>query len=195
MRPFRMFLATGFVTLLAIPALADSPLPDGWIRAGSAPKDYEMGSDPSAAHSGKAGGYLKSITDHTGGFGTLMQQCKGERFLGKRVRLSGWVKSENVTDWAGLWMRVDGTDEQMLAFDNMHGRPIKGTSAWKRYEIVLDVAPDAKDIAFGILLSGPGEVWVDDVVFEVVDKGVALTLPGETQTLADNPVNLDFESK
>src|SRR5262249_14237172 len=169
-----------------------SDLPNGWIRAGSAPKDYDMGTDSSAAHTGKTSGYLKSKTDQTTGFGTLMQQCKADRFHGKRVRMSAWVKSENVSDWAGMWMRVDGPDH-MLAFDNMQGRPIKGTGSWTKYDIVLDVAPDAKDIAFGVLLSGDGEVWLDDFSFEVVDKKVPLTAPGSTAAVADNPVNPDLQ--
>ena len=43
-------------------------------------------------------------------------------------------------------MRVDGGDGQILSFDNMHSRPIKGTKDWKQYQITLDV-PDgaAKD--------------------------------------------------
>jgi hypothetical protein len=41
--------------------------------------------------------------------------------------------------------------------------------------VVLDVGADAKRIALGALLSGEGRIWVDDVVFEVVDDSVALT--------------------
>jgi hypothetical protein len=153
-----------------------------------------MGTDPSAAHTGKAGAYLKSKTPEAGGFGTFMQICKAAPFHGKRVRMSGWVKSAGVEKWAGLWMRVDGLDpSRHLAFDNMQGRPIKGTSPWTRYEIVLDVAPEARDIAFGILLSGAGGVWVDDIAFEVVDKTVALTAGAPSEEYADNPMNLDFE--
>jgi hypothetical protein len=58
--------------------------------------------------------------------------------------------------WAGLWMRVDGQEPKMLAFDNMQGRPIQGTTAWKRYEVILDVDPQATAIAFGILWTRRG---------------------------------------
>ena len=36
--------------------------------------------------------------------------------------------------WAGLWMRVD-KGKDMVAFDNMQDRPIKGTTDWQRYYI------------------------------------------------------------
>ena len=186
------------VAALAAVAVPDASgaslgLPDGWIRAGSAPADYAMGADQSVFHAGKASGYLKSKVVKPAGFGTLMQQCKADQFHGKRVRLSAWVKSDSVVSWAGLWMRVDGPEAKMLAFDNMESRPIKGTSGWTQYRIVLDVAPEAKDIAFGILLDGAGGVWLDDLTFEIVDPSVPTTGTGMGGELAAAPKNLDFE--
>jgi len=57
----------------------------------------------------------------------------------------------------------------------MEDRPIKGTHDWTRYEIVLDVAPDAGSMLFGLLLHGAGKVWLDDVTFDVVDTRVPTT--------------------
>ena len=46
--------------------------------------------------------------------------------LGKRVRMTGLVKSENVASWAGLWLRVDQSgSQQPLSFDNMGDSRIK----------------------------------------------------------------------
>jgi hypothetical protein len=168
-------------------------LPDGWIRAGNAPADFDMGTDQTIVHAGKASGYLKSKVAKPAGFGTLMQLCTGAQFLGKRVRLSAWIKSDSVAGWAGLWMRVDGPDAKMLAFDNMQSRPIKGTSGWTQNNIVLDVAPNAKDIAFGVLLDGTGAVWFDDISFEIVDHNVPTTGQGVGSEVASVPRNLDFE--
>jgi hypothetical protein len=94
------------------------------------------------------------------------------------VRFNRSVKTENVQRWAGLWMRVDKGKDSM-AFDNMHNRPIKGTTAWQNYEGVLDVPPDATAISLGILLEGTGAVWLDRVSVEVVGP--------------EGPVNLGFE--
>jgi hypothetical protein len=73
-------------------------------------------------------------------------------------------------------MRVDGAGS-LLAFDNMQNRPIKGTTDWKRYDVVLDVPPEAKALAFGLLLAGNGQIWFDDLRLEVVDRSVAVTMP------------------
>jgi hypothetical protein len=176
-------------------ALAADAIPNGWIKAGSQPAEYEMGIDSSIHHGGRASGYVKAITKDLHGFGTLMQTAGPGQYLGKRVRLSAFVKADMVSQWAGVWMRVDGPPEgnqpKLLAFDNMQSRPIKGTIDWTRVEIVLDVPNDAKDIAFGILLSGDGEVWLDDLTFEVVSTTVPVT--GRTPLVTTTPTNLDFE--
>lgn len=127
----------------------------GWFNAGSKPKSYEMGIDKGAGQDGKNAATIKSIEKKIDGFGTLMQQSKPEKYLGKRVRMTGFVKSENVEEWAGLWLRVDqAASQQSLSFDNMGDRPIKGTTGWTKYVIVLDVPANASLIAYGALCMG-----------------------------------------
>lgn len=188
-----LFVAAFAVTNLHA-ADVGTALRGGWIRAGSAPGDFDMGTDPAVAHSGKTSGFIKSKVAKPAGFGTLMQMAKAEPFHGKRVRMTAWAKSSDVANWAGLWMRVDGADKNRpLAFDNMQTRPIKGSSEWTQHQVVLDVAPEATDIGFGILLDGPGGVWLDDVKFEVVDRSVPTTGMSAGGSLAGKPGNLDFE--
>ena len=79
----------------------------------------------------------------------------------------------------------------MVAFDNMQDRSIKGTTDWRRYEVVLDVPKDATGIALGILLTGTGEVWLNGARFEVVGSDVAVT-GSNYGKIPDKPVNLDF---
>jgi hypothetical protein len=162
------------VTVLAITLLAfnwSTDLPEGWFAAGSHPKDYDMGKDSKTTHSGKASAYVHSNKESIGGFGTLMQMVQADKFLGQRVRMIGYIKAENVTGWAGMWMRVDGKADKTksLSFDNMQNRSITGTTDWKKCEIVLDVPAESSAIAFGVLLNGTGKVWFDDVSFEKVD--------------------------
>ena len=168
--------------------------PKGWLAAGSNPKDYDMSIDRSISHSGKASASLKSVVSNTDGFGTLMQMFKADAFRGKRVRMSGYVMSKEVKDWAGLWLRVDGSQGgEILAFDNMQDRPIKGTTDWAKYEIVLDVPEQSQAVAFGLLLTGRGQVWMDGLKFEVVAKDVATTGGRATEGVSKAPTNLDFE--
>ena len=99
-----------------------SHAPAGWLLAGSKPANYDTGIDRSAMNNGQPSAFLRSTVASTGGFGTLMQSINAGDYAGKRVRLRAWVKSQNVVEWAGVWMRVD-KDKTAVAFDNMQNRP------------------------------------------------------------------------
>jgi len=170
----------------------DDRPPPGWYLAGSDPDDYRVGIDAEAAHSGSRSGFIAS-GPYPRGFGTLTQAFRADRFRGARLRLSACIRADAVERRAGLWMRVDDADDETLAFDNMQDRPISGTLDWRTYQVVLDVSPDAEAIAFGVLLEGPGRVWLHDVAFDVVGDDVPAT--GErTEPLPLEPVNLDFSA-
>lgn len=67
-------------------------------------------------------------------------------------------------------VRVDDALHDVLQFDNMGDRPIVGNNEWNHYYIVLDVPENSAVIAFGVLPSGTGKVWIDELKFEEVDK-------------------------
>ena len=165
--------------------------PKGWFVAGSKPTEYESGIDTLATFNGHPSAYLKAKVPSVEGFGTLMQDFRADHYVGKRVRFSAFVKTERAQDWAGLWMRIDSGSQQ-LAFDNMQDRPIKGTTEWKKYDVVLDVPQNATGIFFGVLLSGTGTVWLSDAKFEIVGPDV-LTTNGAVQLKPDEPMNLGFQ--
>jgi len=195
MKKLKLYSAAGVCILALASILAFKPMDDikGWFLAGSNPESYQISLVKDAERKGTVAS-LKA-TKVVDGFGTIMQSFNPASYLGKRVRLSGYIKSKDVTSWAGMWFRIDGPEkEKSLAFDNMQKRPIKGTTAWKKYEIVLDAPENSTGFAFGVLQSGPGEVWLDDLKFEVVDKSVPLTDLLTTTSTVPGPQNLDFEA-
>jgi len=124
----------------------------GWHLAGSHPANYEHGIRTTENFEGKRVAHLRCVTKRPTGFGTLMQTIAADDFRGRRVRFSAAVCAADA-DWAGLWMRVDGSHGGApLPFDNMQQRPISGTTQWQRHNIVLDIADHARAIAFGVLL-------------------------------------------
>jgi hypothetical protein len=184
-------VAAGAAVALATCVLAaDANVVRGWFVAGSKPDEFEVGIDAEHMHEGQPSAFLKSKQSSVDGFGTLMQSIRAEQYKGKRVRLSGLVDSKEVVGWAGLWMRVD-QGKNAVAFDNMQGRPIKGTTNWQQHDVVLDVPQDATGISFGILLAGTGKVWLSNTKFDVVGSDVPVTSPGERK-IPDKPVNLEF---
>jgi len=163
-----------------------------WFMAGSEPQDYELGIDTKVAYHGKNSGYLKAKVVEPKGFGTMMQMFKANDYLNKRMRFSAVVKSGGIESWAGLWMRIDGPTQRPLGFDNMQNRPIKGTTDWQKYEVVLDVSPESVNIAFGVLLEGKGQVWLSEMQFEEVGDDVPTTSLEGHGEFPDKPGNLDF---
>lgn len=192
-------LLTGVLLIATTVTLFSFDLPTGWFKAGSDPKSYDMGIDKGAGQDGKNAATIKSNAKKIKGFGTLMQNCLPDNYLGKRVRMSGMVKTQDVSNWSGLWFRIDQKgSQQTLGFDNMHDgkkdRSIKGTTEWTKYEIVLDVPLNASNLAYGALLVGTGQIWFDDIKFEVVDNSVPTTGEGKDALMpSKDPVNLDFE--
>jgi hypothetical protein len=190
-----------------LPALAQAPKPDqsipGWWLAaegGGAPPgqsatDYAAEIDHKVAHGGKAAVSLRSIVAKPTGFRTVVQLIKPDNYRGKRIRLAGHLKTSDVVESAGLWLRVDGPSSA-LGFDNMDRRPVKGTTDWTRHEVVLDVPESALRIAFGPIFIGKGQMWADDLTLEVVDpdKVKSSQLIQYSNHFAERASNLDFEA-
>jgi hypothetical protein len=178
------------LTLAAFVTLASAAAPNGWIVAGSAPKDYDYGVETQAGDNGKSA-YIKARdTAKPTGFGTLMQMVNAEDYRGGRWKLTGRMRTHDAAK-AQMWMRVDGPGNAMNAFDNMDDRPVTGDTAWKTYEIVLDVPQDSVAVAFGFFLFGGGEVWADDFKLERVPNTTPVT--GKRGSQPRSPANLDFE--
>jgi hypothetical protein len=175
------------LTLILCVPFAAASVPLGWVKAGSEPGSYEVELDPQVTYLSKPSARIRSNADSVEGFGTLMQMVRAEKYKAQRVRLLAAVKVENVKQWAGLWMGVDGKNNDKLAFDNMQDRPIQGVRDWREYEVVLDVPEAAQNLAFGVLLAGTGTVWISDVKIDIVSNNVATT-----GTKHDRPTNLDF---
>jgi hypothetical protein len=184
-RILSFFLALGLCV-----SLFSFDLPEGWFKAGSKPQYYDMGVDVGAGKDGKNAASIKALRKQIDGFGTLMQNFKPDKYLGKKIKMTAWMKSNEVASWAGFWLRVDQAGaNKSLSFDNIHDRSIKGTTEWKKYEIVLSVPASATNIAFGALLDRTGQIWFDEINFEVLDNSVAST----GKSANDEPVNLNFD--
>jgi hypothetical protein len=148
-----------------------------WRLTGKNWKEYDYGTLP-AADGERERGFLalKPDISQPGGFGALVQSFEPVTFRGKRVRFSAEVRTDGVTDWSGLWMRLDREAKQdVIALDNMHNRPITGTTGWQRYEIVLEVPQDAKRLLYGLLLCGEGRAEVSNVQLDEVAADVPVT--------------------
>ena len=110
-------------------------------------------------------------------------------FAGSRVELRGFLRTENVSGFAGLWLREDG-DSGVISIDNMQEQHLSGTHEWQEFTVALPLDSEARRLVFGALLAGNGIAWVDDLQLLVDDKPVADATqrepePGETDHAFD----------
>jgi len=151
----------------------------GWAGGGPG---YAMRADAAFARSGQWCLRLDYLGAHRPGpqvFGAANRTFPVELGRGRRLTLSGWIRTSDVTTgWAGLWLRVDGPEGAVLAIDNMQDRGVAGTTPWRRYEVVLDVSAEAGAIYFGPLLAGNGTAWFDDLDFAPSVRLLAMPVRG-----------------
>ncbi len=148
--------------------------PKFWMAGG---QGYKGVVDKEVVFEGEASLRLEK-TGTVQGFGVATSMFPLDEARGKRVRFSGYIKTEEVADgYAGLWWRVDGPGRKMLAFDNMAGRGVTGTTDWQEYVIELDVAVEVININFGAILPGSGKAWFDELRIELDGEPYLQTRP------------------
>ena len=115
-------------------------------------------------------------------------------FTGRGVELRGFVRTENASEFAALWMREDG--ESQLAFDSMQRLHVNGTTDWKEYSISVPLHPDAKRLFIGFMLAGTGKAWADDLQLLVDGKPISEAPKTERpKTIIDTDREFDNGSK
>lgn len=147
----------------------------GWSLTGSKPDAYEIRCDDVFTDCAIPILRTKALSSEPYGMGSLTHSESALPWRGTRVELKAELRTGRVDGWAGLWMRIDGPDGKTLAFDNMQNRPLRGTSSFQWYSVVLDVPADAERVSFGVLLHGPGAVFIRELRFDAVDTEVTST--------------------
>jgi hypothetical protein len=107
-------------------------------------------------------------------------------WIGKRIRFSAYVKSENLSNWGGLFLlAMSRTNSQSEAVDFMADRPISGSTDWQQAQIVVDITPQTTDINFGLNMMGSGKLWINDPRVEIVGNDVPTTDDSNVQLFSD----------
>jgi hypothetical protein len=139
-------------------------------------ESFEFAIDKDVAKQGKKSLRIRRTGNQP--FGLASQKIRADRFLGKRVRFSGYVRLENVEPYgtgvlrtfsgAALMLRINGASGTILFLDDMRNRPLRGNSDWKQVSLEADVPLEAATIEFGPVLSGSGTVWFDAATLQEV---------------------------
>jgi hypothetical protein len=132
-------------------------VPTGWVGT----PEGTVFADDKIVHGGHWAARLERKADSSEGFSSLHRSIALE-LAGKTIEIRGFLRTEAVSGFAGLWLREDGESTTALAFDNMQSRQLNGTTDWTEYSIKLPLHPDARLAFFGVLLVGNGKMWADD---------------------------------
>ncbi|MGZ5201655.1 MAG: transcriptional regulator [Telluria sp.] len=169
MKPRYAMLAALAATCLVALAAAPQSLPAPWVVTGPAASKFEAGVDQAEGVRGAK--FIRNASGDARVWAALAQGISAQNYRGQRVRFSARIRTEDVSNWAGLWMRVDRAGKS-VAFYNSIDKPIQGTTGWQERSVVLDVPTDADTIVFGVIDSGKGQVWIDTLAFEQVGPEV-----------------------
>ncbi len=134
-------------------------LPHKWFEGGSG---YKIKIDTLIKNCGKA----SILIEPNGGkssrsFGCIAYAIPAN-YEAKEIELRAFMKLHNVSHGPiGLMIRIDGI-EGTLGFENMEAKNIQGTRDWAVYSVKIPYPDNAKVIYIGAILSGEGQLWVDD---------------------------------
>ncbi|WP_421823773.1 erythromycin esterase family protein [Flagellimonas oceanensis] len=152
----------------------EQKMPTGWFKWGN----FENLTGEKIGAENSVG---KVISDSNGKFGCITYRIPAN-YVGDTITLTGKIKYENVKDFVGLLMRIDGRSRnRSLAFKSMQNQKIRGTSDWKEYSIALPYPSNAKTIFVGGILGKKGIAWFDD--FKVTIDGKDIQTLQETERL------------
>jgi len=110
-----------------------------------------------------------------------------ENFNGKQITLSGYIKTENVTEgYASLLLRIDPEID-------VNEVKIMGTTEWKRYEVTIPMNPQkTRNFAIAAMLAGNGKVWFDGLMISIDGKDISQLTPIPTANLNnDSKITID----
>jgi hypothetical protein len=139
----------------------EKPLPDGWywtsLRADTA--NCKAFADKRPTITAPRPVSLKCTTAAPG-YVAARFFFPVEKYRGKRVAIFAQIRTEDVSESARLWLRIDKPNQMGVAGDEMEKRRIKGTSDWVTVVVRADVPADVSNIVGGIALEGSGKISV-----------------------------------
>lgn len=159
---------------------------NNWVIGGSSSNSYEIGVDNNSFYSVAPSFYIKSTSENIKNDvnGTLTQRLKPDKYKGKRIKISAYVKSEYPEKIGNTsYFYISGhSDEDAV-------KTIYNTKDWQQLAFVVDIPETAKYFDYGVSLWGTGQIWIDDLKIKIVDKSVPLDFEPRIKELIE-PENL-----
>lgn len=182
---------TGLAEILSFERGETDHLPNGW----SSRTRESVGFDAETVYRGKGALRLHLPGPKSDATSVVLLRLPVD-FAGSKIELRGFLKTEDVSGLAGLWLRLDIEPGVTVGFDNMERQQLKGTTGWKEYTISLPIDPQAKFVYAGVLLAGSGKAWADELQLLVDGKPIwELPVVEPVLTVLDTDKEFDRGSK
>ena len=176
------------IKLLSFEDEHSGSMPAGWSGTPAA----TIAADDTVVHAGEWSVRLQRDSKSPQRASTIAKSIPVD-FTGRQVELRGYLRTEDVSGYAGLWLRVDG-EKPMLAVDDMRRQAVKGTTDWREYSIVLPLDSEARQLLFGVAITGTGKTWADDLQL-LVDGKPFWEAPRQPETVLSRDHEFDGGSK
>jgi RNA polymerase sigma factor (sigma-70 family) len=161
-------------------APADEPVTDdrNWrISDESDPTLYTAATDPDVTHDGHTAlcfSYTPGGAEPRGIHTRLGHDFYGtdsDKYSGHTMRMSGWIKTENVSGRIEPAISPYAGWNNVLARDSLPGGySFKGTRDWSQFSVTCAIPDNTAYIRTGFVFSGSGKAWIDldSIKYEIV---------------------------
>lgn len=129
---------------------------------------YTINLSKEVKHSGNTSFQITGLNKPGSGVSNLSQIIPIETDAFKKIRVSSYIKTENIEGAVIFWYRIQDHNDKIIGYENLANQSTSnnGTDDWKKSSLNILVGKDAKKTSFGIYLSGKGKVWIDDFEYE-----------------------------
>jgi len=159
-------------------ALSSAPITDDrtWRHTSKDPDTYSETIDALNRHDGHAAVCLAYTPDAAAPDGSWMWWGQKihppniDKYRGHTLRMSGWVKTENVSGRLQPSVRPWNRGK-IIAQDSMsRNYTLKGTREWTKFSVTCVIPKDTQSVDTTFLLWGGGKAWIDmdSVKFESI---------------------------
>jgi hypothetical protein len=94
-----------------------------------------------------------------------------DKYTGHTVRMSGWIKTENVSGRIEPVIRpYAGWNNLLARYSLPGGYSFKGTHDWTQFSVTCTVPEATEYLDTGFVFSGSGKAWIDldSIKYEIV---------------------------
>jgi C-terminal processing protease CtpA/Prc len=135
------------------------------LPVSSSGSTFEYAVDTSTAVDGAQSLRITSTTSVTGQYGFEQQGMGAYLAIGKTLHLSGAIRTQGMNGSACLWAST--WDAQNNNLTNQDACATADTAGWQSYSLSVYVPAGAASFTFGVILSGTGTAWFDNLQIDV----------------------------